>query len=202
MKRFPGHLVASDRSNVGFWTLQCISGHSSRPLEARLDPWKATGEFLNLQNEEEIFSLKKSWKDFLAIWWLLTPQMCDFGLFNSFLDPQVVLRKRIWTPGRLQDSLTCQWPHIICKILVPSTNFWIQCVFSYKKQITSALRRYATEPSSLAFTHQQWAIPNLKQHLPRENSRQVKLGVKTYIKCRINSALHASASHPSKMQIW
>ena len=60
MKRFPGHLVASDRSNVGFWTLQCISGHSSRPLEARLDPWEATGELLNLQNEEEIFSLKNS----------------------------------------------------------------------------------------------------------------------------------------------
>ena len=60
MKMFPDHLVASDPSNVGFWALECICGHSSRPLEARLDPWKATGELLNLQNEEEIFSLKNS----------------------------------------------------------------------------------------------------------------------------------------------
>ena len=57
---FPDNLVAPGPSNVGFWALQCISGHSSRPLEARLDPWKATGELLNLQNEEEIFSLKNS----------------------------------------------------------------------------------------------------------------------------------------------
>ena len=47
MKRFPGHLVASDPSNVGFWALQFISGPSSRPPEAHLDPWKAAGEFLN-----------------------------------------------------------------------------------------------------------------------------------------------------------
>ena len=55
-----GHLVTPEPSNVGFWALQFISGPSNRPLEAHLVPGEATGELLNLQNEEEIFSFKIS----------------------------------------------------------------------------------------------------------------------------------------------
>jgi len=67
-------------------------------------PWEATGALLNPQNEENIFSFRISLKCFLTIWWLLAPQMWDFGLSNSFLDPQVVLWKLIWTTGSLQGS--------------------------------------------------------------------------------------------------
>ena len=104
IKMFPDNLVAPGPSNVGFWALQFISGPSSRPLEAHLDHWEPTGELLNPQNKEEIFYLNILWKDFLAIWWLLTAQMWDFGLSNAFLDTQVVLWKLVWTPGRLQES--------------------------------------------------------------------------------------------------
>ena len=120
MKRFPCHLVASTASNVGFWTL-VLRRLVWIPGRRAPKPSKWSGNSFH----------QKFMKRFPGHLVASDPQMWDVGLFNSFLDPQIILRKRNWSPGKLQESSKTPKMKRKCvplkfheKISWPTGGFW------------------------------------------------------------------------------